>query len=210
MINFARTNLTLASILAAGLISTTFGSVPVPGGAQTRGLGVAFPFTFHGGDKTSKKTARDSADEVLRRAGFATVPNDVARSAWQGPKDRFRDRPSDDALEAYGTRLHASVVLFGDVDWNTRSIWVNLGPKTISTAKVDVYVFDVAAHKIVYKQEGTEGRSDEPENGWKIAADVLITPLVTAVSGGPATPREQRAAQIALGKALHPWVRGNR
>jgi len=45
------------------------------------------------------------------------------------------------------------------------------------------------------------------ENVYKIAADILISPLVTVVSGGPATPREQRAVQIALGRAYHSWVK---
>jgi hypothetical protein len=82
-----------------------------------------------------------------------------------------------------------------------------MGPKTISTATVNAYVFDVASNKIVYRKQGVTGRSDERESIYKVAADVLVTPLVSAVSGGPATPREQRAVQIALGTAYRPWVR---
>jgi len=177
-----------------------------------KGLAVAYPWSFEGGTKTSHETARRTADEVLHKAGYSTVGEDLARSAWNGAglrANRYRDLPSEQDLEAFGQRLHAQVILLGRVAWHTRSIWVDLGPKTISTAEADTYVFDVAAGHIVYKREGMAGRSDEPENGWKVAADVLVTPLVTAVSGGPATPREQRAVQIAIGKALHPWVRGS-
>jgi hypothetical protein len=197
--------------MAAAVGASAIGARQAPPNAA-RGLAVAYPWSFEGGDKTSHETARRSADEALRKAGFATVGEDVARTAWSGAglrPHRYRDLPSDQDLEAFGQRLHASVVLFGRVSWHTRSIWVDLGPKTISTAHVDAYVFDVAAGHTVYKKEGEDGRSDEPENGWKVAADVLITPLVTAVSGGPATPREERAVQIAIGKAIRPWVRGS-
>ena len=203
-------NIQLGLVLIC-VASSAFGARQVPP-APDHGLAVAFPWSFEGGTKTSHETARQTADEVLRKAGYATVGDDVARSAWDAAglrRPRYRDLPPDQDLEAFGQRLHAKVILLGRVSWHTRSIWVDLGPKTISSAQVDVYVFDVAAGHGVYKREGMEGRSDEPENGWKVAADILITPLVTAVSGGPATPREQRAVQIAMGKALHPWVRGS-
>jgi hypothetical protein len=96
------------------------------------------------------------------------------------------------------------------VAWHTRSIWVNAGPKTISTATVSVYVFDVASGKVVYKKTGVAGRSDERSQVLKLALDVLVSPLVTVVSGGPATPQEQRAVQIALGAAYHDWVKPTR
>jgi hypothetical protein len=124
------------------------------------------------------------------------------------PQPSFGHMPSKASLEAFGMALHVKEVIYGSVSWHTRSIWVDLGPKTISTATVNAYVFDVDSDRVVFKVKGVQGRSDEKENGYKIAADILISPLVTAVSGGPATPREQRAVQIALGRAYHKWVRG--
>jgi hypothetical protein len=38
---------------------------------------------------------------------------------------------------------------------------------------------------------------------------VLLTPLVTVVSGGPKTPHEQRAVQIAVAKAFRDWVKAS-
>ena len=35
----------------------------------------------------------------------------------------------------------------------------------------------------------------------------LLTPLASIVSGGPKTPHEQRAVQIAVAKALRDWVK---
>ena len=121
----------------------------------------------------------------------------------------FGHMPSKSTLEAFGKANHASVVLYGAASWHTRSIWVDTGPKTISTATVDAYVFDVASDKVVYRSKRVQGRSDEKENAYKIVADILITPLVTVVSGGPATPREQRAVQIALSRAYHVWVKSS-
>jgi len=176
----------------------------------TESVAVAYPWAFENGTKTSRKTAITSAEEIGRRAGFTSVPAGDARSAWKSnnyPARSFGRLPSKATLEAFGLAVHASKVMYGSVSWHTRSVWVNLGPKTISTATVDVYVFDVSSNKVVFKSLGITARSDEKSNVYKVAADILITPLVTAVSGGPATPQEQRAVQIALGVAYHPWVR---
>jgi len=98
-------------------------------------------------------------------------------------------------------------VLCGSVSWHTRSIWVKLGPKTISTATVNVYVVDVFTGTNVYEKHDVEGRSDEKDGALKIAGDILLTPLVSAVSGGPAAPREERALQIAMSRALYDWAK---
>lgn len=179
--------------------------------AQVKGTAVAYPWSFDKGNKTSQKTAMDTVDEVARKMGYATIPRDVAEAAWDKlelPTPTPHKEPSAKSLAKFGKQLNAALVIYGSVGWHTRSIWVGAGPKTISTATVNVHVFDVRTGKEVYKKAGVEGRSDEKENGLKVAASVLITPVITAVSGGPATPREQRAVQIALGNAFHGWVKG--
>jgi hypothetical protein len=173
-------------------------------------VAVAYPWAFEKGNKTSRTMAVTTAEEILRKAGYSSIPGDVARSAWVSnklPEPSYGRLPSRASLKAFGSYLHASKVIYGSISWHTRSIWVNAGPKTISTATADVYVYDVQSGKVVYTKKNVEGRSDEKSNGYKIAADILVTPLVTAVSGGPATPQEQRAVQIALGLAYHSWVR---
>lgn len=175
-----------------------------------KGMAVAFPWVFKNGTGTARTTALKSAEEILRKAGYASIPGDVAESVWASnglPKPSLGHMPTSATLRTFGKALRATKVVYGSVSWHTRSIWVNLGPKTISTATVNAYVFDVASGKVVFKKTGVKGRSDEKSNGYKIAADILLTPLVTAASGGPATPREQRAAQISLGLALHAWAK---
>jgi hypothetical protein len=205
----------LAGLVVMGLAVPSIGSTgktAMLGSKQDGSMGtaVACPWTFQNGDPTSQTTAISSVEEIMQKAGYSTIPGQVARTAWNAngrPQSRFRNMPTSATLEAYGKAVHADRIYYGSVSWHTRSIWVDLGPKTVSTATVDVYVFDVAADKVVYRSRGIEGRSDETENAYKVAADILITPLVTVVSGGPATPREQRAVQIALGRAYHSWIK---
>jgi hypothetical protein len=173
-------------------------------------MAVAYPWVFDNGTSTSRTTAVSSADEIGQAADYASIPDDVAKAAWGAdglPTTRFGHMPSRASLETFGSALHAKVVIYGSVSWHTRSIWVNLGPKTISTATVNAYVFDVKTGKVIFRVKGMQGRSDEKSNGYKIAADIVLgTPLVTAVSGGPATPQEQRAVRIALDKAYQNWA----
>ncbi|MES1147275.1 MAG: hypothetical protein ABUL49_00830 [bacterium] len=174
-----------------------------------KGTAVSFPWVFENGTDTARSTAAETGNEILHRAGYASVPLDVAEAAWISHGLRvptFGHLPTRARLRSFGLALHADKVIYGSVSWHTRSIWVNLGPKTISTAIVDVYVYDVKSGRIAFTRTGVEGRSDETSNNYKVAAAVLFTPLVTAVSGGPATPQEQRAVQIAMGVAYHDWA----
>jgi hypothetical protein len=173
-------------------------------------MAVAYPWAFENGTDTARATATRSVEEIAQKAGYASVPAQVAKDAWISSNPTVGHLPSRAALKAFGTAVHAKKVLYGSVSWHTRSIWVNVGPKTISTATVSAYVLDVATGKVVFRSKKVLGRSDEKSNGYKLAADVLITPLVTSVSGGPATPQEERAVQIAIGTAYHSWVRASR
>jgi len=176
------------------------------------GMVAVYPWAFQNGDGTSHEAAINTADEIARKAGFTTVPTHDAREAWNrtnGHDPEYGHTADARDLEAFGRATGASEVMFGSVTWNSRSIWVGLGPKTVSTATVDAYVFDVASHKIIYSKQGIHGRSDERESDLKIIGDVLLTPLISIVSGGPKTPQEKRAAQIGLGRAYREWVREN-
>ena len=175
----------------------------------TKGTAVAYPWVFQNGNVTSKTFAVTTVEEIIGKAKYALIQQHQAEDAWRKanlPKPSFGRLPNRTTLAKYGKALHASKVLYGSVSWHTRSIWVNAGPKTISTALVNAYVYDVSTNKVSYFRIGISGRSDEKTIGYKLAADVLLTPLVTAASGGPATPREQRAVQIALSNAYHAWV----
>ncbi|MCW5940805.1 MAG: hypothetical protein KIS66_01145 [Fimbriimonadaceae bacterium] len=201
----------LASLVVLAMSVPSLATPSAPHGQEGgHGVAVSFPWVFQKGTPTARQTAQSTAEEIARKADYASVPADVAAAAWTKnrlPTPRYGSMPSRASLVKLGKYLKANTVTYGSVAWHTRSIWVNAGPKTISTATVSVYVLDVASGKVVYSKRGVKGRSDEKSNGYKIAAAILFTPLVTAVSGGPATPREQRASQIALGLAFAPWVK---
>lgn len=211
---FNRQTKLLGACLAVGATAVPVAALfdepaPLPVQTKSKGTAVAYPWAFVKGTNTARTTALRTAEEVARKAGFATIPGDIAKSAWTSKgyaAPTPGSLPTASRLRAYGQALKAQRVVYGSVSWHTRSIWVNLGPKTISTATVSVYVFDVNAGKVVYKRTNVQGRSDEKSNGLKVAGAILISPLVTAVSGGPATPQEQRAVQIALALAYKDWV----
>ena len=171
---------------------------------------VAYPWAFDKATDTAKKAVHRIANEICRKGGFEVVPGDTASSEWRRADRRLPTighLANRETLMSYGQAIHANFVMYGSVSWHTRSIWVNAGPKTISTATVDVYVMDVATGSNVYEKHDVEGRSDEKSQALKIVGDILLTPLVSAVSGGPAAPREERAAQIAMSRALYDWAK---
>jgi hypothetical protein len=170
---------------------------------------VVYPWAFQDGSDTARDTTYQVVGELGRRASYASVSASTGRKMWEAkgyPAPSMTSRPSRRTLAAYGNAMNAAAIMYGTVSWHTRSIWVNAGPKTISTATVNVYVYDVKNGRVSFSRKGIEGRSDEKSNGYKIAASLLFTPLVTAVSGGPKTPQEIRAVQIALSLAYNDWI----
>ncbi len=181
--------------------------------AQDRSLGsaVVYPVVFGQGtgSETSRQTGVRSVREVLQKKGYTLISNTVAKNAWRksGMTLPSVDNPASvKYLVRFGKSIHAHYVVTPVFSFHTRSIWVDLGPKTVSTATVDIIITDVEQGKTVYDREDVSARSDEKFDAVKAGLDILLTPLVTVVSGGPKTPHEQRAVQIAVAKALREWV----
>lgn len=169
-----------------------------------------WPWTFENGNRTSRTMVVETIRKIAEHHGFNVLSQHEMERRYElmNPAVSFRGNHPDLAdLGRYASTVAAGVVIGGHVSWDTRSIWVGTGPKTISTARVELYVYDASSGAIAYEGRG-EGRSDERESALKDVGDVLVTPWITVVSGGPATPREQRAAQIAIARALRPWVAG--
>ncbi len=204
--------LNVATVVAALAVAAVPGHSLAQESNNVRKLGtiVAYPWAIDKSTDTAKTAVYRIASEIAKKGGYEVVPGDTASSEWRRADRRLPTigHPSSrETLMAYGQAINANYVLCGSVSWHTRSIWVNLGPKTISTATVSVYVMDVATGTNVYEKLDVQGRSDEKDGALKIAGDILVTPLVSAVSGGPAAPREERAVQIAMSRALLDWVR---
>jgi hypothetical protein len=177
--------------------------------AQGQRLVAICPWTFEDGNRTSRDKAIETIHNVFEHNGYVILPQERMDRRFESiqPAVAFRRGvPVLEDLDRYARDVEADMVVFGRASWHTRSIWVGTGPKTVSTAMVDIYIYNARLGRLTYERHDSEGRSDEKESALKDIADVLITPLITVVSGGPATPREQRAVQIALGRALAPWV----
>lgn len=175
----------------------------------SRGTVVIFPVIFdETGTDTSRAKTKDALYEVMRKGGFKVVDESTARSAWGrlGYRAPSPTRsPEVSQLVRLANNTKARYALTAQVHYRTRSIWVNLGPKTISSCDISVTIVDTTTGKVVYEQDAS-GRSDEKSDPLKVAGALLITPLVTAVSGGPKTPQETRAGQIAVAMALKDFV----
>lgn len=177
--------------------------------APSRGTIAVYPIVFDdSGTPTSRATAKQAMAEVLKKGGFRLLDEDKAARGWRGKGYRtptITRPPTLAQLTAFGKAAGVSYVCTATVTFHTRSIWVNLGPKTIASCHVSVTVVDTRSGKVVHEADA-DGRSDEKSDGLKVAGALLISPLVTAVSGGPKTPQESRAAQIAVSRALEKFV----
>lgn len=201
--------------LFAALVATTIcGAAIPPANAQDRPRGnvAVYPVVYsrNSGSEASRRTGVRSVEEAMQKAGYSLISSRVAANAWRrlGYPLPSGDSPArTDDIVRFGNAVKARYVVSPVFDFHSRSIWVDLGPKTVSTATVDVVITDVQSGKTVYSREDVSARSDEKFDLAKAGADLLITPLVTIVSGGPKTPHEQRAVQIAVARALHSWVR---
>ncbi len=178
----------------------------------SRGTIVVYPVVYSraSGAKGSRVTAVRAVQETLEKAGYTLLSSTVAANTWRRlgmPQPSTGGPPSRSEIIRFGKAMKAHYVVAPVFDFNSRSIWVDLGPKTVSTATVGIVITDMRNEKVVYTKRNIQGRSDEKFNAVKAVADVLVTPLVTVVSGGPKTPHEQRAVQIAVARALRGWVK---
>lgn len=167
-----------------------------------------YPWIMNDGTPTAVETAYKALSEIASKNGYDALPLDTAKAAYTAsgiPHLSAVGGPTTAQLVKFGKKAGVNYVVYGVVTWRTRSIWVGAGPKTIASCNVDASVIDVDTGKVTYSKKGVTGRSDEKEDAVKLAGAVLITPLITAVSGGPKTPQQQRAVQIALARAFVDW-----
>jgi hypothetical protein len=196
-----RSALTLvAAVLVSGIATAQ---------APSRGSIAVFPMVFDdSGTPTSRAKATEAIVEIFQKGGFKLVEPADPKKIWRGKGYRAPTmaRPATTAqLVGFGRAVGVRYVCTASVTFHTRSIWVNLGPKTVSSCHMNVTIIDTRTGTVAYESEG-DGRSDEKSDKLKVAAALLVTPLVTAVSGGPKTPQETRAAQIAAAYALEKFI----
>lgn len=164
-----------------------------------------FPLHFTEGTETAQETARNTLVKAFEAKGYEVINHSVAVNTWankiQIPVSHTL--PTSRKLLAYGKMLNADYVCAASFKWHTRSIWIGAGPKTKATCWVTLRMINVKQAHIVLDRKNVEADDNEVDSTLEAAVSVLILPI-TVVSGGPMTPRQERAAQIAIGKALNP------
>ena len=174
-----------------------------------KGTAVSYPWLFANGNVTSRTMTNQVADEVLTRAGYSALSQESAAATWTSAglaEPNPGIWPTASSLQKFGRAAKVDRILYGKVSWHTRSIWVNTGPKTISTATVTAYVFDVSKGRVVFSRSKVQARSDEKPSVNKVAEAILSSPLMTS-KGDDSTSREQRSVQLGLALAYRDWVR---
>lgn len=180
------------------------------GQVASRGTIVVYPTVFDkSGTVTSRNIAEASLKEVLKVSGFKLIDSSIAARAWQSSGIRVPTStrpPLAKDLTKVGRIAGAQYVVTAQVSFHTRSIWVNLGPKTVSDCHIVATIVDSKSGKVVHEAD-VSGRSDEKSDNLKVLGSLFLTPLITAVNGGPKTPQESRAGRIAAARSLEDFVR---
>jgi hypothetical protein len=202
----------LIAFVAIGA-AISWSAIPTAATAQesSKGTVVVYPVVYNrdSGSKGSREAAVQAVGEALQKAGYTLISDTVAENTWKKMEIAFPLSGKAASLESivrFGKEIKAQYVVAPAFDFYSRSFWVVLGPRTVSNATVDVVITDVDNGRVAYARQNILGRSDEKADVVKAVADVLVTPLVTVVSGGPKTPQEQRAVRIAVAKAFRDWV----
>lgn len=189
-------------------LTLTLVTLPNPA-VVAKGTAVSYPWLFANGNVTSRTMTNTVADEVLTQAGYSALSQESAVSTWKSAgllEPNPGIWPTAAALQKFGKAAKVDKVLYGKISWRTRSVWVNAGPKTISTASVTAYVFDVSKGRNVYSRTRVQARSDEKPSVNKVVEAILTSPLVST-TGDDSTSQEQRAVQLGLALAYRDWVR---
>jgi hypothetical protein len=65
---------------------------------------------------------------------------------------------------------------------------------------------DVKKGEVALDARDVRMDSTAKEDALKAIGALFVSSLFTVVSGGPKTPHEQRAVQLATAKAMEPWL----
>lgn len=169
------------------------------------------PWTYMKCGKGAEKAVKDLMGALMTHAGVEVIPEVrtiAALGGFQGDDsgDAAAALPTPRQLLHLGKALDVDYVMAGRATWHTRSIWIGLGPKTKSDCTVDALIIDVKQKEIALNARGIHMDDTAHEDTLKALGTVFVSSLFTVVSGGPKTPHEERAGELAVTKALEPWI----
>jgi len=118
--------------------------------------------------------------------------------------------PTADEMIKIGERIHPRFVLAGRAQWRSRNVWIGVSNRIKSICTVDVRILDMNTRQLVLDAHGVEGDSTENKNLYNTFSNILaLNPLPLVIPGGVG-PYEQRAVTVAIGRAMHPWLKAER
>jgi hypothetical protein len=184
-------------------------SVTLQGASKPIKQVAILPWHFEDGTETAVKTAQDTVKTLFEKVNYEVVPEVRAKTVWEETlKKRLgSDIPDAKDLLELGKEMKVDLVCAGKAKWRTRSVWVALGPKTKADCTVSMVLIDVKKGEVVLDAKDVNADSTKVEKGWETAASLLVSAGFTVLSGGPKTPHQQRSAQMAIGKAMEPWLK---
>ena len=178
----------------------------------------SLPLALQGGTDTAVSTTRENYKQLFEKVNCEMISEVRVKATWEdtmgnrswksnvGDKESLPQLPSPKELLQLGKALGADFVAAGTLKWHTKSVWVNLGPKTKAEATVNMLIIDVAKEEVALEAENVVADSTKKEKGYETAASLLVSAGFTALSGGPKTPHQQRSGVVAIGKAMEPWL----
>lgn len=185
------------------------------------------PWVYEHGTPGARTTAKESLQTALtqslffREDSFQIIPEESVTLVWTSmghdPGSEGTELPAPIELLRLGEKLGVHWVIAGHASWRTRSVWIGLGPKTKSECTVDMVIVDVRKKELSLDARMVKADNAAKDPPLKAATTVLLGLLsrnarllatlpLTALSGGPKTPREQSAVQLAIAKAMQPWL----
>ena len=118
--------------------------------------------------------------------------------------------PTVDEMIKIGERIHPRFVLAGRAQWRSRNVWIGVSNRIKSICTVDVRILDMNTRQLVLDAHGVEGDSTENKNLYNSFTNIMaLNPLPLMMPGGVG-PYEQRAVTVAIGRAMHPWLKAER
>jgi hypothetical protein len=169
------------------------------------------PWIYEKGTQGAETTAKEFLTTILTKSLYEVIPEARVSTAWikdlgHNQNEDNKELPAPKELLKLGESLGVDWVITGRAVWHTRSIWIGLGPKTKSDCTVDMLIVDVKKKELALDAHNIKMDSTAKEDALKAAGAIILTPIFTVVSGGPKTPHEQRAVQLAITKAIQPWL----
>ncbi len=217
--------LSLLAVFALGLSSSALSQKIGAGKSDTASAyklrtAAVLPIGFFNDDealkldvhKESQDMFRDVLKSLLEHYGLNRVDQATTNSAYSQmagqpfDTEHYGDMPKPEDMVRLGKHLGVDLVIVPRCRYHVKSIVTITGLKTKASAKVDLWIIDVRKSEFDLHANAVMADDTEADSAVKIAAAILVAPVVAFVSGGAEAPHMQKAGVAGLIKAIKPWT----